>query len=382
MNYRQGIWISLLCCSLGACYETSSVAERAVEPVVIGFAAPLTGPQAHYGKSYQQGVQLAIDDINASQPNLAGKAVKFVLAVEDDQADPRVATQVAQKFVDAKVAGVIGHFNSGTSIPASKIYAEAGIAQIAMASSPLFTRQGYKTTFRALASDSQQGQVVGHYAVKRMGAQRVAVIDDRSAYGQGLADEFSKAVKAAGALVVTHEFTQDKATDFSAVLTKIKSVKPDLLFFAGGSDAQAALIVRQMRQLGLTIPFVSGDTTRTDSFIRLANTYAEGVIVSLPGMPLEKMPGGLDFAQRYRAKYGSMESYTPYGYDSTRLLATAMLSANSAKPVDYLPVLANLKYSGVTASAISYDTHGDLQHTVVTLYRVVNGEWQTIEIIT
>ncbi|TXI79844.1 MAG: branched-chain amino acid ABC transporter substrate-binding protein, partial [Flavobacteriales bacterium] len=226
------------------------VAVEAPVAVKLGFAAPLTGPQAHYGKEMQNGIVLALDEINAEKIKIGGKAVKFELLSEDDQADPKQGAVVAQKLADAKIQGMLGHFNSGTSIPASRVYAEAGIPQIAMATSPQYTAQGFKTTFRAMTSDTQQGGVMGSVAVGKLQAKAIAIIDDRTAYGQGLADEFEKAAKAGGATIVAREFTNDKATDFAAILTKIKSKKPDIVMY-GGMDAQAGPMAQQLKKLGI-----------------------------------------------------------------------------------------------------------------------------------
>ncbi|MBE9607937.1 branched-chain amino acid ABC transporter substrate-binding protein [Chitinilyticum piscinae] len=347
--------------------------------VKIGFAAPLTGSQAHYGKGYQNGVQMALDDVNSQNPQIAGKPVKFVLIAEDDMADPKTATQIAQKFADMKLAGLIGHFNSGTTIPASKIYAEANLPHIAMATAPALTQQGFKTAFRSMTSDTQQGSVLGKYVVEKLGAKKIAVIDDRTAYGQGLADEFEKAAKAAGASIVKREYTSDKETDFSSILTTIKSAGPDLIFF-GGTDVQSGPMVKQKLRLGLQAPLVSGEMTRSDTFLKLAGTEAEGTIASLAGLPLDKMPGGPDFAKRYEAKYGPMEIYTPYGYDAARVLLAAMQQANSTDPAVYLPVLAKIEYTGgVTSAKIAYDDKGDLKDGAITVYKVVSGKWTVLE---
>lgn len=358
----------------------ASKTAETVEVVKIGFAAPLTGPQAHYGKGYQNGVQMAIDDVNAENPTLGGKKVKFVLLAEDDMADPKSATQVAQKFVDAKVAGMIGHFNSGTSIPASKIYSDAGLPQIAMATAPAYTAQGFKTTFRSMTSDTQQGSVIGKFVVEKLKAKRVAIIDDRSAYGQGLADEFEKAAKAAGAEIVKREFTSDKETDFTSILTTIKGVKADVIFF-GGADAQSGPMAKQKKRLGITAPLVSGEMTRSDTFLKLAGADAEGTIASMAGVPLEQMPGGKAFLERYKAKYGEMEIYTPYGYDATRVLLAAMKKADSVVPAKYLPALAQISHSGVTSAKIAYDGKGDLKDGGITVFKVQQGKWTVLETI-
>src|SRR6185312_9986775 len=213
--------------------------------VKIGHVGPTTGPQAHLGKDNENGARLAIEDANAKNIVIDGKKVKFELVAEDDQADPKQGTTVAQKLVDAKVAGVVGHLNSGTTIPASKLYSDAGIPQISpSATNPKYTRQGFKTTFRVVADDTQLGGTLGKYAVETLKGKNIAVIDDRTAYGQGVAEEFEKAAKAAGGTIVGHEFTTDKSTDFNAILTKLKAAKPDVLFF-GGMDAVAGQMLKQ-----------------------------------------------------------------------------------------------------------------------------------------
>src|ERR1700748_1523701 len=225
-----------------------TASAQAVEDVEVGFAAPLTGAQAHYGEDFLNGVTLAGGDFHAPKPVIGGKQVRIVLDSADDQADPRTGTTVAQKLVDDGIKGMLGHFNSGTTIPASRIYANAGIPQIAMATAPEFTQQGFKTTFRMMTSDTQQGSVAGTFAVKNLGMKKIAIVDDRTAYGQGLADQFEKAAKAAGATIVDREYTNDKAVDFKSILTKLKSSNPDLGYY-GGADSQAAPMVKQMKTL-------------------------------------------------------------------------------------------------------------------------------------
>lgn len=372
--------------ALGACSQkqedqaasASSSSTETASVVKIGFAAPLTGPQAHYGKGYQNGVQLALDDANALSPRLGGKPVQFVLVAEDDMADPKTATQVAQRVLDGGVAGVIGHFNSGTSIPASKVYSDAGMPQIAMATAPAFTQQGFKTTFRSMTSDTQQGSVMGRYVVEKLAAKKIAIIDDRTAYGQGLADEFEKAAKEAGGSIAAREFTNDKASDFMAILTRIKSRKPDAIFF-GGTDAQSGPLAKQLKQIGIKVPLISGEMTRSDTFIKLAGDAAEGTIASLAGVPMEQMPGGADFLKRFKDRFGEPEIYSPYGYDATRVMIAAMLKADSSEPAKYLPVLASIHYAGVTAPDISYDTRGDLANGGITVYQVRSGKWEVME---
>lgn len=375
-----------LIASLAACGKNEEPAASKVSGtegppelvVKIGSVAPLTGPQAHLGKDNDNGARLAIDEINATHPVIGGKHIKFELVSEDDQADPKTATIVAQKLVDEKVDGVIGHLNSGTTIPASKIYHDAGIPQISpSATAVAYTAQGFKTAFRVMANDAQQGKALGEYAVKGMGAKKIAIIDDRTAYGQGLADQFEKAAQAAGATVVDREYTTDRSTDFLAILTSIKGKAPDLVFY-GGMDAQAAPMVKQMHTLGLTAKFLGGDGVQSAEFIQLAGSDAEGVTASSPGLPLEKMPGGKSFAERFNAKYGKIQIYAPYAYDAAYTMVDAMKKADSVEPAEYLPALARIDRQGVTGH-IAFDEHGDIKSGAVTLYRVEQGKWVPLE---
>lgn len=357
----------------------ASAAFAQAQEIKLGFAAPMTGGQAQYGKDMQNGVVLAIEQMNATKPKIGGKEVKFVLLSEDDQADPKTGSVVAQKLVDNGIQGMLGHFNSGTSIPASMVYNRAGIAQIAMATAPEYTRQGFKTTFRMMTSDTQQGSVLGNYVVKKLGAKNIAIVDDRTAYGQGLADEFEKAAKAAGGKIVRREFTNDKAVDFKAVLTNIKRSNPDIIFF-GGAETQSAPMAKQIKELGLKSPLVSGEMSKTDNFLKLAGPAAEGTVVSLAGLPLEQMPGGAKYAQDYEKRFkGTVQTYSPYAYDGATALMTAMVKAGSADPARYLPVLAATNMPGVTTKTLAYDARGDLKDGGITVYKVVGGKWTVLE---
>ncbi|MHB8533880.1 MAG: branched-chain amino acid ABC transporter substrate-binding protein [Sulfuricaulis sp.] len=377
------VWGFVLALGLTACGKKDGVATDASGEMIvrIGSVSPLTGPQAHLGKDNYNGALMAIDEVNAEGVTLGGRKVKFVLESEDDQADPRTATIVAQKLVDEHVAGVIGHLNSGTTIPASKIYSDAGIPQISPSATAIaYTAQGYKTAFRVMTNDRQQGRVLGEFAVKQMNAKHVAIIDDRTAYGQGLADEVAQAVQAAGGTVVAREYTTDRSTDFLAILTSIKGRKPDLVFY-GGMDAQGAPMVRQMHSLGMQTAFLGGDGMQTAEFLKLAGADAEGVTASSPGLPLDSMPGGRAFREKFTAQYGTIQNYAPYAYDAVMTLVAAMKSADSADPARYLPALARVQRDGVTGH-ISFDEHGDIQRGAITLYRVKNGKWEVLETVT
>lgn len=368
-----------LALSLAGCGKDAPQPGSAVV-VKIGQVSPLTGPQAHLGKDNDNGARLAIEELNAKGVTIGGAKVKFELVSEDDQADPKTGTIVAQKLVDAKVTGVIGHLNSGTTIPASKIYHDAGIPQISpSATNPKYTHQGYQGAFRVMANDVQQGKVLGEYAAAKLGAKKIAIIDDRTAYGQGLADEFEKAAKAAGAAIVAREYTTDKATDFRSVLTNVKAKQPDLLFYSG-MDAQAGPMVAQMKTLAVKAKFLAGDGAQSPEFIKLAGAAADGVIASSPGVPVDKMPGGKGFTERFNAKYGQIQIYAPFAYDAVMTLVDAMQKANSTQPAKYLPELARISRQGVTGP-IAFDEKGDLRNGPITLYVVKRGKWDTLETV-
>jgi branched-chain amino acid transport system substrate-binding protein len=349
--------------------------------VKIGSASPLTGPQAHIGIDIRNGVQLAIEDANAANLEIGGKKVKFELVAEDDEANPTKAATVAQKLVDAKVAAVIGHFNSGASIPASKIYSDAGIPQISPSSTnPKYTQQGFKTTFRVVAHDDQQGPTLGKFSIEKLKAKTIAVVDDSTAYGQGLADAFEATAKAAGAKIVAREHTTDKDTDFKAILTKIKGRKPDLIMF-GGIDPQAGPMVKQMAQLGIKAKYIGGDGMQTPNFVKLAGESSEGVMASMPGLPKEQMPGGKGFMDKYKAKFNAeVELFAPIGYDAVMVFIDAMKRAGSTEPAKFLPEVGKTKLQGVIGP-IAFDEKGDLVNGPITIYVVKGGKWEALETV-
>lgn len=364
---------------LSGCKETSPLLNAGEQLVKIGHAAPLTGTQAHIGKDNENGVRLAIEEANAAGIVIGGQKIRFQLLSEDDQADPKNGTIVAHKLADAEINGMIGHLNSGTTIPASRVYHDAGIPQISpSATNPKYTQQGFKSAFRTMANDVQQGKLLGQFVTNHLAAKRIAIIDDRTAYGQGLADEFEKSVRTSGGVIVAREFTTDKSTDFRAILTAIKGKQPDVLFF-GGMDPQGGPLMRQVRSLGITARFLGGDGVYTPEFIKLAGDAAEGAYSSLPGVPLEQMPSGIAFRDKYRAKYNrDIQLYAPFCYDAVNIMIEAMKRADSVKPEKYLPELIKTDHNGVTAR-IMFDEKGDLKNGAITFYRVRNGKWQVTE---
>jgi branched-chain amino acid transport system substrate-binding protein len=353
--------------------------------VKIGHVAPTSGTAAHLGKDNENGARMAIDELNAKGVMIGGQKAKFELLAEDDASDPKQGTAVAQKLVDAKVNGVIGHLNSGTTIPASQVYNTAGIPQISpSATNPKYTRQGFNTAFRVVADDAQLGGTLGRYATKDMGGKTIAVIDDRTAYGQGVADEFEKAVTAAGGKALDRQFTTDKATDFTAILTLIKAKKPDIVFF-GGMDAVAGPMMRQMKQLGIKAKFVGGDGICSSELPKLAaGAMADGQVVCAEagGVEGEQKVGMEEFKVKFKNKYNAdVQVYAPYVYDALNVMVEAMVKAGSADPAKYLPILAKTEgYKGVTGT-ISFDEKGDVKNGALTLYTYKDGKRDQIAVV-
>ena len=353
--------------------------------VRIGHVGPTSGGIAHLGKDNENGARMAIDELNAKGVTIGGRKARFQLLAEDDAADPKQGTAAAQKLVDAKVNGVIGHLNSGTSIPASKIYSDAGIPQISpSATNPKFTRNGYKTTFRVVADDVHLGGTLGRYAIDSLKGKSIAVIDDRTAYGQGVADEFEKGVRSKGGTIVGREFTNDKATDFTAILTSLKAKNPDIVFF-GGMDAVAGPMLRQMKQLGINAKFMGGDGICSGELPKLAaGTMADSQVYcaeagGVEGAGKKAMD---DFNAAFKKKFNAdVQIYAPYVYDAVNVMVAAMVKAGSADPARYLPVLAKTEgYRGVTGT-IAFDEKGDIKNGALTLYTYKGGKREQLAVI-
>ncbi len=347
--------------------------------IKIGHVAPLTGGIAHLGKDNENGARLAIDEANAAKIQIEGKQANFVLVAEDDQADPKVGTTVAQKLVDAKVAGVVGHLNSGTSIPASAIYNGANIPMISgSATNPQLTEQGFKGVFRTVGRDDQQGPAIASYLAANNKPKLVAIVDDATAYGEGLANEVEKTLKAAGVKVLPREKGTDKTSDWKAVLTKLKGRRPDAVFY-GGMDATGGPLLKQARELAIKAVFSFGDGACTDKMKELAGDAADGLLCSQAGIP----PQAADkkFLEAYKKKFNADPIlYAPFTYDGTRLLIEAMKKANSPDPAKYLPELQKIEYTGASGK-ISFDDKGDRKDAEMTIFTMKEGKLAPIAII-
>jgi branched-chain amino acid transport system substrate-binding protein len=356
-----------------------AAAAPAETTIKIGHVAPLTGGIAHLGKDNENGARLAVDEINAAGGVKAGdKTFKLELLAEDDKADPKEGTLAAQKIVDGGAVAVVGHLNSGTSIPASKIYSDASVAQISpSATNPKLTEQGFKTTFRVVANDNQQGGVLANFAAGEMKAKTIAIVDDRTAYGQGLADVVEKVAKEKGVKVVAREFTNDKATDFNAILTKIRAAKPDVVMY-GGMDATAGPMAKQMKQLGIKAPMLAGDGVCSPEFIKLAGDAANILTCSMAGEAVEKLPKGSDFVAKYKAKFNQdVQIYSPYSYDAVYVIAEAIKAAGSAERAAITAAIPKTNYGGVTGQ-ITFDEKGDIKGGAISMFRVKEGKLEYI----
>lgn len=354
-----------------------SALAQDVQVVKIGHVAPVSGAQAHYGKDNENGVRMAIEELNTQNISIGGKRVRFEIQAEDDAADPKQGTAAAQKLCDARVAGVVGHLNSGTTIPASKVYNDCGIPHVTgAATNPNLTKPGYKTTYRIIANDNALGAGLALYAADTLKLKRIAIIDDRTAYGQGVAEVFKRTAQSKGIQIVDEQFTTDKATDFMAILTAIKSKNPDGIFY-GGMDPQAGPMLRQMEQLGLSnVKYFGGDGICTSEIAKLAAGAKTlgNVVCAEGGASLQKMPGGTAWKSKYDAKYpNQFQVYSPYTYDATFVLVDAMKRANSVDPKVYTPKLIETNYKGVTAN-IAFEPNGELKNPAMTLYVYKDGK--------
>ena len=357
---------------------TAAPAAPAGPTVTIAHAGPLTGSIAHLGKDDENGVALAVEHANAKKVQIGGQTVTFKMMSEDDQADPKVGTTVAQKLVDAKVAAVVGHLNSGVTIPASEIYNKAGIPVISgSATNPALTERGLKTVFRTVGRDDQQGPAIAAYIANELKAKKVAIVDDKTAYGEGIANEVEKTLKAAKVQVVGRERTTDKETDFKAILTKIKSRNPDVIFH-GGMDATGGPMLKQARELGIKSAFAFGDGACTDEMGKLAGAAAEGMVCSQAGLPKEA--ASKEFVDGFTKKYGEIKQYAPYFYDATNAVIEAMKKANSTDPAKFTPELFNVAFTGATGN-VAFDQKGDRKDAEMTIFKVEGGKIKPIAIV-
>jgi len=372
--------VALVLAAASGCSEKAGAPSGKVS-VVIGSVAPLTGGIAHLGKDNENGARLAIEEANAAGTKLGGKDVQFDLVSLDDEADPKVGVTVAQKLVDTKVAGVVGHLNSGVTIPASVVYhgANPPIPMISgSATNPEVTERGFSNVFRVVGRDDQQGPAIANYLAATVKPKLAAVIDDATAYGEGLANEVEKTLVAAGVKVLPREKGTDKTTDWKAVLTKVKGRAPDAIFY-GGMDATGGPLLRQGRELGIKAVFSFGDGSCTDKMKQLAGEAADGLLCSQAGIPPQA--ASKKFLDAYKKRFNiDPILYSPFTYDATNLLIAAMKKADSADPAKYLPELRKIEYTGASGRIV-FDAKGDRSDAEMTIFTMKAGELTPIAII-
>ena len=359
-----------------------AAAAPAADVIKIGHVGPLTGGIAHLGKDNENGARMAVEEINAAGGLKVGdKTYKLDLVAEDDKADPKEGTLAAQKIVDSGAVAVVGHLNSGTTIPASKIYADVNMTQISpSATNPKYTEQGFKTAFRVCANDNQQGAVLANYAADSLKAKTIAILDDRTAYGQGLADVVERVAKQKGMKVVAREFTNDKATDFNAILTKVRATKPDVVMY-GGMDATAGPMAKQMTQLGIKSTFLAGDGVCSPEFIKLAGDASGNLHCSQAGEAVEKLAKGADFVDKYKKRFNSeVQVYSPYSYDAVYVIADAIKRAGKADRASITAAMPATKYDGLTGT-VAFDDKGDVKGGAISMFKVVNGKMEYVSTV-
>jgi branched-chain amino acid transport system substrate-binding protein len=362
----------------GACmgWTGSAMADTVVK---IGHAGPLTGSQAQSGKDDERGVQLAITELNTRKISIGGQPVTFEMVSVDDQADPKVGVNVAQQLVDQGVVAVIGHYNSGVSIPAARIYNDAHVVMITGASSnPALTALGFPYVFRLATNDNEMGARMADYAVKTLKAKRVAVIDDRTAYGSGVADVFVKQATKDGLTVVAREYGTDKSTDFKGILTRIKAENPQVVFY-GGYYAQAAYLARQMNDLGMKASLVGGDGICSPEFSKLSNNALDDrMFCAQGGAPLDSLPSGKAFREKFNRTFNAdVDTYSPAFYAATLLVAEAMQKANSTSAPVFSKVMSEATFNSMLGP-VKFDPQGDWVHAPVTVYRLTGGKLEPL----
>ena len=381
-NYYQALRV-LAVVLVSAWLFGCSKKETATSGVVIkiGNVAPLTGPDSYLGKDNENGARLAVEEINRQGLTINGKAITLELLGEDDAGDPKLGTQVAQKLVDSKVVAVVGHLNSGVTIPASKIYSEAGIVQISPSSTnPEYTKQGYKTAYRMVGTDAQQGPVLAKFAIETLKGKSIAIVDDATQYGKGLADEFEKKIISSGSKIVIHEATNNKATDFKAILTNIKAKNPDIILF-GGMAATGGPFAKQAKELGIKAKIIGGDGICSPTLYELAGDAVENIVCSTVGVPKESLNNSANFLKNYQERFKTeVQIYAPMAYDAVMIIVDAMKRSNSTNAADILKAIPTTNYAGLSGQ-ITFDEKGDLKESYITLSQFKDKKILTLEVV-
>ncbi|RZL56688.1 MAG: branched-chain amino acid ABC transporter substrate-binding protein [Variovorax sp.] len=341
--------------------------------VKIGHSGPLSGANAFAGKDNENGLRLAVEELNAKKIAVGGRTLKFELVSEDDQCDAKSGVAVAQKFVDDGVKFVMGPYCSGVAIPASRVYNEGGVLLSTVGTNPKVTQGGYKNLFRIIASDNQIGGAMAVYAAKVLNVKKVGVIDDRTAFGQGLAEEFTKEAKTQGLTVVAQEFTTDKAVDFTAILTNMKAKAPEAIFF-GGYAPQAAPMARQMKQLTVPGKLLGGDTVCSPVTGKLGGDAVNDLVFCAQGGSiLEKAASGPAFKAKFKQRFNvDADAYAASYYDQLMFIGQSMQKAGSIDPDKVGAEIYRTSYKGVAAT-YAYDEKGNMKQAPITVFTFKNA---------
>jgi branched-chain amino acid transport system substrate-binding protein len=357
----------------GICFLALACTKKDSNVIRIGAAGQLTGPEAVFGSDMLNGVKLAVEEWNA-KGGVLGK--KIVLVPGDDQAEPRQAVAVANKFVNEGVVGVVGHFNSSCSIPASEVYNKAGIPQISHASTnPKLTEQGFVDVFRVCGRDDQQGKAAADFAVQKLKVRRVAIIHDKTTYGQGFAEEFKKALGPAVEIVAYEGMTKGEK-DYSPVVTKVKGANPDLVFF-GGIYTEGGLLIRQFKAVGGTAPFIGGDGIMSEELVKIAGPAVDGTYATF-GPDTRDSPAARGFNETYRKKYGEPGVYSVYAYDAANILLQAIQKAGTT---DGKAVTAAIRANDFNCALghIQFDAKGDVKASPYVVWKVEGGKFKQVK---
>ena len=362
-------------CSSAAKPATTGATGQAVK---IGLAVPLTGDNAIYGQGMKKAVQLAIDEANASD-TVKKAGYTFDLHAEDDMGDPKQAVNVANLLAsDSKVAGVVGHFNSGCSIPAAPVYNDSKLVMVSVSSNPALTALGLPNVARVVAKDDAQGAAAGALVAGKLGLKQVAVVDDSTPYGQGLAAQFTSAFENAGGQVVAEEHINAGEVDFGALANRIKAKNPVAIYYAGALN-QGGLLSKQSKESGLKVPLIGGDMIYSAEYITIAQpANAEGDIATSLGLPLEQQPKGKEFTDKYKAEFGSApEAYDSYAYDAAWSIINAIVKVGPERAT-VMKAVRDGSLDGVTG-VVAFDQNGDNKQQIISEYKVTGGAWQQLQ---
>jgi branched-chain amino acid transport system substrate-binding protein len=372
-GHKEKVMKYIITAATAALFCLSSCSKENANVVKIALICPMTGDVAAMGQGMKRAAMMAVEEAN-SPARLPG--ITFKLDVFDDRADPKEAVNAANRIIsDSRIFGVVGHLNSGCSIPASQIYARANLVMISPASTnPKVTLQGLRNVFRVCTTDDVQGSFAANYTLKQLKKDRVSVIHDKTAYGQGIAENFKRSFEEMGGRCLSFDGIDLGDKDFKALLTSIKGKKPGMIYF-GGMYTECGLISKQAKELGLNVPVFSDDGSFTPEVVKVGGMATEGDYFSMVGIPPEKLQKAKDFMDRYKAKYPGqdMQPYDPYTYETTMILIDAVTKTNMdrTKLIDYI---ANMKYDGIIGRT-SFDRNGDTLNKAISIYKVVNGKF-------